>query len=141
MQYYRIQWANLICYFLNEKYQIQIFQNTLKMTFYKSNNTKFSSYVIDTNSNITKYTQRPPKTGIFKVFRLFVKPNLGACSWCPRILEIETWHLQAIPNLQKVRQEPSVLQGSNLEMVDRGVLDKVPDIPVTWNLKQDTSTV
>ena len=80
MQYYRIQWANLICYFLDEKYQIQIFQNTLKMTFYKSNNTKFSSGVIDTNSNITKYTQRPPNTGIFKVFRLFVKPNLGACS-------------------------------------------------------------
>ena len=80
MQYYRIQWANLICYFLDEKYQIQIFQNTLKMTFYKSNNTKFSSDVIDTNSNITKYTQRPPNTGIFKVFRLFVKPNLGAWS-------------------------------------------------------------
>ena len=81
MQYYTIQWATLICYFLKEKYQIQIFQNTLKMTFYKSNNTKFSSDVIDTNSNITKYTQRPPNTGIFKVFRLFVKPNLGAWSY------------------------------------------------------------
>ena len=80
MQYYTIQWATLICYFLKEKYQIQIFQNTLKMTFYKSNNTKFSSDVIDTNSNITKYTQRPPNTGIFKVSRLFVKPNLGAWS-------------------------------------------------------------
>ena len=31
-------------------------------------------------------------------------------------------------NLQKVRQEPSVLQGSNLEMVDRGLLDGLPDI-------------
>ena len=48
------------------------------MTLYKSNNTKFSSGVIDTNSNITQYTQIPPNTGIFKVFWLFVKPNLGA---------------------------------------------------------------
>ena len=88
MQYYRIHWANLICYFLKEKYQIQIFQNTLKMTFYKSNNTKFSSGVIDTNSNITKYTQRPPNTGIFKVFRLFVKPNLGAWTYPVTVLSV-----------------------------------------------------
>ena len=48
------------------------------MTLYKSNNTKFSSGVIATNSNTTKYLQRPPNTGIFKVFWLFVKPNFGA---------------------------------------------------------------
>ena len=48
------------------------------MTLYKSNNTKFSSDVIATNTNNTKYTLGPPNTGIFKVFRLFVKPNLGA---------------------------------------------------------------
>ena len=32
-----------------------------------------------------------------------------------------------------------MLQGSNLEMVDRGVLDRVPDILLTLNLKRDTS--
>ena len=29
---------------------------------------------------------------------------------------------------QNVRQEPPVLQGSNLEMMDRGLLDGLPDI-------------
>ena len=46
----------------------------------------------------------------------------------PRDLKFETGHLQAIPNFQKVRQEPPVLQGSNLEMVDKGLLDGLPDI-------------
>ena len=32
-----------------------------------------------------------------------------------------------------------VLQGSNLEMVDRGVLDRVPDVLESWNLKCATS--
>ena len=51
---------------------------------------------------------------------------------------METWHLQTIIYLQKVRQDPPVLQGSNLEMVDRGLLDSVPDVLETWNLKHDT---
>ena len=59
-------------------------------------------------------------------------------SWHTRHLEIETWHLQTFIYLQKVRQEPPVLQGSNLEMVDRGLPDKLPDILDTWKLKHGT---
>ena len=35
--------------------------------------------------------------------------------------------------------EPPFLQGSNLEMVDRGVLDLTLDVLETWNLKCDTT--
>ena len=41
------------------------------------------------------------------------------------------WHLQDIAHHQKVHQEPTVLKGSNQEIVDRGLLDRVPDILVT----------
>ena len=37
------------------------------------------------------------------------------------------YHLQATRKIQEV-QEPSVLQESNLEMVDRGLLDGLSDI-------------
>ena len=60
------------------------------------------------------------------------------CSWCPRDLKFETWHLQGLLYLQNVCQEHPVLQEYNLEMVDRGVLDSVPDVLETWNLKHDT---
>ena len=45
-----------------------------------------------------------------------------------RHLKIETWHLQTFIYLKKVHQEPPVLQGYNLEMVDRGLPDGLPDI-------------
>ena len=60
------------------------------------------------------------------------------CSWCPRGLKFETWHLQGLLYLQNVSQEHPVLQEYNLEMVDRGVLDSVPDVLETCNLKHDT---
>ena len=60
-------------------------------------------------------------------------------SWCPRDLKFETWHLQGLLYLQNVCQGHPVLQGSNLEMVDRGVFDRVPDVLETWFSKHDTS--
>ena len=69
---YRIQLFNSICYFFNQKYQIQMFSNTLILTINKSKNTKFSLDVISTNTNNTKFTLGPPNSGIFKVFQLFV---------------------------------------------------------------------
>ena len=37
-----------------------------------------------------------------------------------------------------VCQEPPIIQGSNLEMVDRGVFDVFPDVLETYNLKHGT---
>ena len=58
---------------------------------------------------------------------------------CVTGLKFETWHLQGIVELLNGHQKPSVLKGSNLEMVEGGVLDWVPDILETWNLKHETS--
>ena len=73
-----------------------------------------------------------------------IQPGDGGygCSWqsscCPRDLKFKIWHLQGLLDLENVCQEHTVLQGSNLEMVDRGVLDRVPDVLETWNSKYDT---
>ena len=42
--------------------------------------------------------------------------------------QFEMLHFQATTNIPKVCQEPLILQGSNLKMVDRGLLERVPDI-------------
>ena len=47
--------------------------------------------------------------------------------------------LQGLLYLQNLDQEHPVLQGSNLEMVDRSVLDRVPDVLETWFSKHGTS--
>ena len=70
-------------------------------------------------------------------------PQIQA-SW-PLVLDkvpdiLESWHLKidiSEPSniLRKCIRNPNVLQGSNLEMVDRGVFDEVPDILETCNLK------
>ena len=43
-------------------------------------------------------------------------------------MKLEILHHYEIIYLQNVHQEPPVTQRSNLEMVDRGVFDGVPDI-------------
>ena len=96
---------------------------------------KFVGHILSSpNTNITSRTSCLPR----------IQPGNGGqgcswqCSWCPRDLKFETWHPLGLLYLQIVCQEHPVLQESNQEMVDRGVLDSVSDVPETWNLKHDT---
>ena len=52
-----------------------------KWFFHKSNFTKFSWGIIGTNSNTTKFTLRPPNTGIFKFLRLICSTKFRCLVW------------------------------------------------------------
>ena len=84
-------------------------------------------------------------SSIGMIWSNFCKNNFIVSVKCPFSLSRLTYRLPLINELwmtfliKSGVQEGHVLQGSNLEMVDRGVFDGVPDIIESWNLKLCTS--
>ena len=67
--------------------------------------------------------------------------GLGSVQFLPKEPKLESHQHQDEIYTQNMHQEPSVTQRSNLEMVDRGVFDWVPDILEVWNFKHGTNLI
>ena len=88
------EFAKIIWFCVNIKYQIQIFSNTLKTIINKSNNTKCSRSLSSTNPNITKQLLQYTNTEVFKFLRYLVVPPVE-----PRTgTEVRPNNIQTGPN-------------------------------------------
>ena len=98
----------------------------------KAPNTNFTKFVKNWFVQI-KFFQILPKCHYYKSKYHQIHPGT------PKYWDFGSFFSICEYQMLSLGQEPPVLQGSNLEMVDRGLLDGLPDILETWNLKCSTS--
>ena len=92
------------------------------------NNIHYNSFLSPHSHTVTKMVIRNlPRSTYSEFFWKFVGHILSSPN------------TNITPSGLTIHPEHPVFQGSNLDMVDRGVLDSVPDVLETWNLKHDTS--